>query len=160
MIIALFAVDDAGGMGNNGNMPWPANRDDMKWFRSTTQDQVVVMGRRSWESPDMPKPLPKRHNVVFTHNFFENQQVEQIRGDVVSGLNYIQERHSDKNVFVIGGPAILKQARPIIEQALITKITGEYPCDTRINLSEFLSEMKFIEEIDLGSCKVEKYERI
>ena len=47
MIAALFAVDEVFGMGHQGRLSWPSNSDDMKWFKTTTQNQIVVMGRKT-----------------------------------------------------------------------------------------------------------------
>lgn len=160
MIAALFAVDDNGGMGNNGCMPWPHNPDDMKWFKTTTQGHVVVMGRKSWESSDMPKPLPKRHNVVFTNNFIDRPDIEQIKGDVCEGLKYLEKQYPEQTIFVIGGPNLLMQAAPVIKRAYITRITGEYFCDTTLDLNKFLDEFTLVNTLDLKSCIVEEYEAI
>ncbi len=157
MIAAVFAVDDIGGMGWDGSMPWPHNKDDMKWFKTITQNQIVVMGKKSWESPDMPKPLPGRHNVVFTNNFFECDDIEQIRGDVCEALSSIKKSNRRKNVFVIGGPNLLLQSRPVLEKIYLTRIPGEYLNDTSIDLETFLSGMTLKQTINLGSCKVEEY---
>ena len=161
MIIALFAVDDNGGMGNQGNIPWPTVKEDMKWFKETTQGQVVVMGKKSWHSPDMPKPLPKRHNVVFTNEFMDDQpDIDQIMGDVGEGLKRIEEMYPDNDIFVIGGANLLMQARHVIDRAFITRIPGEYICDTVINLNDFLEDFVHTNSLDLETCTVELYERI
>lgn len=157
MIAGLFAVDNAGGMGVNGHMPWPVNKDDMKWFKTTTQNQIVVMGKKTWESQDMPKPLPGRHNVVFTNNFFDCDAIEQIKGDVCEALNSIKKGNKKTNIFVIGGPNILMQSRPVLEKVYITRIPGEYLSDTVIDLDAFLSGMKLHQTLNLGSCTVEEY---
>lgn len=159
MITALFAVDEKSGMGKDGALPWPFNKDDMLWFKNKTQGHVVVMGRKTWESADMPKPLPKRHNVVFTNNFFEST-VEQIHGNVCEGLTYIESQHPNQEIFVIGGANLLTQSAPVIKKAYITKISGDYNCDTFINLSKFLDNLKLIAIHNLGSCVVEEYEAI
>lgn len=160
MIIALFAVDERGGLGNNGGMPWPSNKEDMRWFKSTTEGQVVVMGKRSWHSPDMPKPLPKRHNIVVTNEFLDRNDIEQIKGDVVEGLKYAEQQYQNLNIFVIGGANLLMQAKPAINKAFVTRIPGEYICDTVLNMNQFLEGMKLVNIIDLGTCKVEEYETI
>lgn len=160
MIAALFAVDEKGGMGVNGNMPWPANKEDLRWFKTTTEGHVVVMGKRSWHSPDMPKPLPKRHNVIVTNEFMDRSDIEQIRGDVCEGLKYVEEQYKDLTVFVIGGANLLDQARPVIQKAFITRIPGEYICDTILDMNKFLEGFTLVNTVDLGTCKVEEYERI
>lgn len=160
MIVALFAVDAKNGMGNQGTIPWPFNKEDMKWFKETTQNQVVVMGRKSWDSPDMPKPLPKRHNVVFANEIIGDDRITQIRGDVCEGLKWVQDRFPSQEVFVIGGANLLMQAAPVIERAFITRIPEEYICDTFIDLDKFLEGFTLVGTEDLGTCKVEEYERI
>jgi dihydrofolate reductase len=158
MIVALFAVDQAGGMGWKGSLPWPHNKDDMQWFKKTTQNQVVVMGRRTWESPDMPKPLPGRHNILFTNNFIDRDDIEQIKGDVCEALKAVEKTHKGKDIFVIGGQNLLEQSRPVINKVMITKINGEYPCDSYIDLNKFLKDLTLINTINLGSCLVEEFQ--
>lgn len=157
MIAALFAVDSIGGMGWKGSMPWPQNRDDMKWFKSITQDQIVVMGRKTWESPDMPSPLPGRFNVLFTNKFLDRDDIEQIKGDVCEALKSLKNNNRRKNIFIIGGPNLLLQSKPVLDRMYITRIQGEYLSDTNIDLQGFLQGMKLHQTVNLGSCIVEEY---
>lgn len=157
MIAGLFAVDAVGGMGWKGSMPWPNNPDDMKWFKATTQNQIVVMGKKTWDSPDMPTPLPGRINVVFTNNFFDCDEIEQIRGDVCEALKSLKQHNKRKNIFVIGGPNLLEQSRPVLDRVYVTRIPGEYLNDTHINIDQFLEGMKLHQTVNLGSCFVEEY---
>ena len=154
MITALFAVDDVGGMGFKGQLSWPHNKDDMTWFKTQTQNQIVVMGRRTWDSPDMPKPLPGRLNVVF---FFDADDVEQVRGDVCEALRALKRHQKKKKIFVIGGPNLLLQSKPVLEKVFVTRIKGEFINDTYINIDEFLEGMTLVNTINLGSCIVEEY---
>jgi len=66
VIRAILACDDNWGIGKNGTLPWPHNPADQKWFKECTINSTVVMGKTTWDDPDMPKPLPKRRNVVIT----------------------------------------------------------------------------------------------
>lgn len=160
MIIGLFAVDELGGMGQGGNMPWPFNKEDITWFKETTDGQVVVMGKKSWHSPDMPKPLPKRVNVIFTNEFMDREDIIQIRGDVCEGLLTIEKKFPEKDIFVIGGANLLVQARPYLDKAYITKIPGKYESDVKIDVDEFVSEFKLVQIKNLNTCTVEIYEAI
>lgn len=160
MIIALFAVDQLGGMGFDGSMPWPRNREDMQWFKSVTEEQVVVMGRKTWDSKDMPVPLPKRLNVLITNNFLDREDVIQVRGDIPASLVELQDRYPDNDIFVIGGPNILMQAIPVVEYAYITRIPGEYMNDVTLDLKEFLEHFVLRNVKNLETCKIEEYEAI
>lgn len=143
-------------------MPWPPNKEDFKWFRETTLNQVVVMGKTTWNSPDMPKPLPKRFNVVFTNSPAEVSTGADIvfSGKVDEILKFMDLEYEYKNVFVIGGVNILLQAKPALQKLYITRIPGTYESDTQINLPSFLEGFILTNTRDLGSCKVEEYEAI
>ena len=58
-----MAVDDKGGISKDNSMPWPRNSNDLKWFKKHTINQVVIMGRNTWEDPFMPTPLISRVNI-------------------------------------------------------------------------------------------------
>jgi dihydrofolate reductase len=108
----------------------------------------------------MIKPLPERVNVVITNNFINREDIDQFKGDVCEGILKSYERYPKKNLFVIGGADILMQAKPVLECAYITRIPGDYMCDTHINLPDFLSDFKLTNTQDLKTCIVELYERI
>ena len=158
MIIALFAVDEAGGVGNNGTMPWPTIKEDLQWFRETTLNQVVVMGKKSWHSPDMPKPLPKRENIVITNNPIDGVICQG--GNIPFTLKALDCRYPLNDIFVIGGVNILLQAKPALNKLYITRIPGVHEADTQIDLDKFLNGFILINTKDLGTCKVEEYEAI
>ncbi|HXJ58484.1 MAG TPA: dihydrofolate reductase [Verrucomicrobiae bacterium] len=52
-------------IGQANRIPWHLP-EDFKWFKKMTMGQVVVMGRRTFES--IGKPLPHRLNLVLTRN--------------------------------------------------------------------------------------------
>lgn len=159
MITAIFAVDDSGGMGYEGSMPWPRNKEDMMWFKETTQGETVVMGKQTWNSTDMPVPLPGRVNALITNNFLDREDIVQLRGDVPTALLHLQTKHDLKQIFIIGGPNILMQALPVIEKAYITRIPGEYTNDTFINLDAFLQDFTLVSTKILNTCEIEEYTR-
>ena len=57
MIKAIMATDDKGGVSKGKSMPWPKNSNDLQWFKKNTLNQVVIMGRLTWEDPLIPTPL-------------------------------------------------------------------------------------------------------
>lgn len=160
MIIAIFAVDEENGMGLDGSMPWPSNKEDMLWFKTTTTNHVVVMGKKTWNSKGMPKPLPNRINVVFTHKKLNNPNAQFISGNVCEQLKLLETQYSDKNIFVIGGSEILIQARPVIDKVFITKIPGNYYCDIILNVDQFVEGFTLVNRKDLTSCSIEEYIKI
>jgi dihydrofolate reductase len=160
MITAIFAIDDDFGIGDQGSIPWPNNKEDMRWFRDVTTSQIVVMGRKTWDSPDMPKPLPGRHNVVFTNQMIVSEGITQIKGNVCEGIQYLHKQYPENDIFVIGGADLLMQAKPVIECVFVTRIPGSYFCDTTIDFEEFITGFRLLKTRDLGTCIVETYETI
>jgi dihydrofolate reductase len=137
MINAIFAVDFNGGMGFNGSLPWPHNAEDLQHFKTLTTGQVVVCGRKTWDDPKMPKPLPNRTVYVATHR--PVTYAMPFSGDIKEKLLAIEQQHPDKKIFVIGGVELLQESRPLLDRIYVTHIKGSYRSDTRIFVKEFLA---------------------
>ena len=73
-LIAALAVDRVIGMENA--MPWnlPA---DLAWFKRTTLNKPVVMGRLTWES--IGRPLPGRKNIVISRQPGTDDRVQWVK---------------------------------------------------------------------------------
>lgn len=148
MIKAILACDEAGGVSKDGTLPWPNNKTDMQWFRENTRSHIVVMGSTTWEDPHMPRPLPKRINVLATsrrHDYPGAQ--EYINGDLVSEIKRIESEYPSLITWIIGGPKIVEQTLGIIDEFYLSKIPGEYDCDTFLPLKkiETLFEIDYTE---------------
>lgn len=156
MIKAVFAIDSNGGIGYNNRMPWPSNSADLKWFKTVTSGKVVVMGRKTWESSDMPKPLPNRLNVVFSSSDTPIPTALVASGDVKSCLCKLDEMN-DNDIIVIGGANLLEQAASVLEEVHVTRIPGSYECDTFVNLDKIIGHLTLDSITDLGTCVVEHY---
>jgi dihydrofolate reductase len=137
MINAIFAVDFNGGMGFNGTLPWPHNAEDLQQFKTLTTGHVVVCGRKTWDDPKMPKPLPDRTVYVATHR--PVAYATPISGDIKENLLKIEASHPGRKIFVIGGSALLEEAQPLLDRIYVTHIKGTYRSDTRIYVKEFLT---------------------
>src|SRR5687768_10893559 len=60
---AIAAMSRNRVIGRDGEIPWHLP-EDFKWFKRVTMGQVVVLGRKTFES--LGKPLPGRRNYVLT----------------------------------------------------------------------------------------------
>lgn len=138
MINAIFAADTFGGMGFQGTLPWPHNSTDLRHFQQLTKGGIVVMGRRTYDDPKMPKPLQDR-TVYVVSNYMIADSVHQIKGDIVSEILKIEQAHPDQTVWVIGGADILEQCESIYDRIYLTHIKGAFRADTKINLKSLLS---------------------
>lgn len=152
MIRAILACDNQGGISKDGTMPWPRNAADLAHFKKTTTGAMVVMGRKTWEAADMPSPLPNRTNIVVTRNTeFQLNEAHVISDNVTSRLTSLAKSNT---VFVIGGATLVNQLMDQIEVFHLTRITGDYNCDTFIDLDAL--EEHFVK---LDSVEIDKMTR-
>ncbi len=142
MICTIFSTDQVGTFGNRGTLPWSINSEDMDWFRAHTLNQVVVMGRNTWDDPKMRKPLPDRINCVITNQPIAYPQVRKISGDYISQIKNLQQLYPQKNIFVIGGPKIIMECKDLIDYAYVTHRKGAAFSDVRIDLKAFMTGMR------------------
>jgi dihydrofolate reductase len=137
MIKAILACDDTGGVANNGTLPWPNNSTDLKWFKENTAGHIVVMGSTTWKDPHMPRPLPKRTNVLVTSKPDEFVGADYyLNGDLDLSIKQFADNHPNLITWIIGGPSIINQTLSIIDEFYLSRIPGDYQCDTHLNLQE------------------------
>ena len=153
MIKAILACDDQGGVSKDGTLPWPHNSTDLKWFKSNTVNDIVVMGSTTREDPDMPRPFPKRTNVLVTTRKDDYPGADMyITGDLNSEVEHIGYINEGVTTWVIGGPNIVEQTLGVIEEFYISRIPGEYDCDTFLPLKkiESLFERTWVDDTNDG----------
>lgn len=147
MIRAILACDNQGGIARNGVMPWPKNSQDLSHFQTLTKPHTVVMGRQTWEAPDMPSPLSGRTNIVVTRN---SNYVAP--GAIVVSNNIIDNIKSlaaNDIVYIIGGSNLFHQLIDVISVLHLTRITGNWKCDTHLDLGLINSQFEQIDSITI-----------
>jgi dihydrofolate reductase len=149
MIKAILACDDTGGVSRDGTLPWPNNPKDLKWFKDCTAGHIVIMGSTTWDDPHMPRPLPKRKNYLITTRKDDYPGADgYIKGELTSSIAKIAEDHPGIITWVIGGPNIIEQSLGVIDEFYLSRIPGDYDCDTHLPLKkiESLFELSWEEE--------------
>ncbi len=115
----ILAADNDWAIGKDGGL-LAHIPEDMKFFRETTKNSIVVMGRKTWDS--FPKkPLPDRENCVISHTVTALEGA-RVFSSVEDFLKYAQDK---EKIFVIGGGEIYRQLLPYCDEAFITRI---YEC--------------------------------
>lgn len=100
----MAALSENHVIGIDGHLPWHLPN-DLKRFKQLTIGEHVVMGRKTFDS--IGKALPRRHNIVLTHDpHFVAPGVE-----VVHQVDEILHRDYER-VFVIGGEEIFRAFLP------------------------------------------------
>lgn len=145
MICTIFATDQMGTFGNRGTLPWPMHKEDMDWFKENTVNQIVVMGRRTWDDPKMKKPLLDRVNCVITNQpLTEYPTVRKLSGDYKKSLRELESLFPNKKIFILGGPNLIMDCKDLIDYAYVTHRKGAAFSDVRIDLRSFLTGMRII----------------
>ena len=149
MIKAILACDANGGVSKDGTLPWPHNSTDLKWFKENTAGHVVVMGSTTWEDPHMPRPLPKRANVLVTTRKDDYPGADgYISGNLNAELKELEETCPGLIIWAIGGPNMIEQCLGVIDEFYLSRIPGDYNCDTHLPMRkiESLFKVKWEEE--------------
>lgn len=64
----IVALDNKNGISKDNKIPWYI-KEDLKFFKQKTLNNIVLMGRETYDSlPDNYKPLKNRFNIVLTRN--------------------------------------------------------------------------------------------
>lgn len=133
---AILACDNQGGIGLNNELPWEHSGADMKWFRENTANDIVVMGRKTWESIGF-HPLPKRINVVISTQEFGGPDLI-VSGDVGEIIEGIKEKYPNKDIWFIGGANVYEQAHTYCDNIYLTQFEESYKCDAFVDVKEML----------------------
>lgn len=134
----IVACDTKGGIGYNNTLPWSKIEGDLPRFKHLTANQVVVMGRNTWES--LPKkPLICRLNFVVT-----SQKLVLPPGAIqVPNLNHFTVY---KDAWLIGGADLINSSWYMIGEVHLTKTLTEYTCDRYIELLYLEQNFNMISE--------------
>lgn len=124
----IAAVDENWGIGFKNNL-LVSIPNDMKFFRETTKNSVVIMGRKTLESFPGGNPLKNRVNIVLTSNKNYKKDGAVIANSVDDVFKYVKE-YPNKDVYVIGGGKIYKTFLPYCDEGYITKIYHLFDADT------------------------------
>ena len=139
----IVAIDTKNGIGKDGMLPWDLIG-DLKHFREVTsvtrspkKKNVVVMGRKTWDSiPQEYRPLPDRINIVLTQNrglqLPEGVLKAESFNQVLKMENNEQLKNSIETIFVIGGQRVYAEAMKYeeCEKLYVTHIHNDFDCDT------------------------------
>jgi len=122
-ISIIVAASNNNVIGVDNCIPWhiPA---DLKFFKSMTENKVVIMGRKSWESlPEKHRPLRNRLNVVITRNKDYIADGGIVAYDLESLFKaFKNSSNDDDEIFVIGGGEIYKDSFPYADKLYLTRV--------------------------------------
>lgn len=135
IISCIVAVAKNNVIGKDNNIPWylPA---DLKYFKNTTLNHHVIMGRNCYES--IGKPLPKRTNVIITRDAYFISSNCLVARSIPEALHMAHE-NGEEEVFIIGGGQIYEQTADLWNRLYITEV------DLEVDGDVFFPEVNYAE---------------
>ncbi|NLP26140.1 MAG: dihydrofolate reductase [Clostridiales bacterium] len=124
----IVAVTKNWGIGCRGNLLFNIP-EDMKFFRETTLNKIVIMGHNTLKSMPNGKPLKDRVNIVISADNSLEIDGAIVCNSVSETLEKVKDYNTD-DVFVIGGQTVYEQFLDYCKIALITKIEESIDADT------------------------------
>ena len=147
MFNMIAAVSQNGIIGINDTIPWKCKA-DMQYFKKTTMNNIVVMGRKTYDSlfnfmkDKTEEPLPGRTKFVLTRNP-ETMKVDHPTifpiGEMEPG-QFVKQVNSlhNKEVFVIGGSQIYKHFLGYYDRIYLTRIQCNYTPENKNDTVHYL----------------------
>lgn len=111
-------------IGRDNNLIWHIS-DDLKRFKSLTTGHPVIMGRRTYES--LPKrPLPKRRNIVLTHDQNFHPDGVEVAHSIQQVFDLVKDEDES---FVMGGATLYQQFLPFVQRLYVTWVYRDFEAD-------------------------------
>lgn len=150
-------MDNKRGIGKENKIPWHI-KEDLVHLKTLTKDQVVILGRKTYESmawyyDRSGRPMPGRKYLVVTHDKSYKPTRENII--VVSSLEEaLNLSENEKEVFINGGGQVFKEVieKGLADRLYLTVVEGDFGADA---FFPAISNFKTIseEEADNGEYK-------
>lgn len=152
MIITLVAaVDERGGIGRNGRMPWRLS-DDLKHFRALTLGHHVLMGRKTYAT--VAGKLPGRRLLVLSGDPAFRAEDALVYADFDAAVAAAEA--GEDELFVIGGAQVFARAIPLARRFYLTRVYAIADCD--VFFPEFdISQWKLAARQDFAASEKNDY---
>ena len=123
-MIALIAARSKNNViGRNGKIPWSIPG-EQKQFRELTTGNIVVMGRKTFES--IGHLLPNRHNIILTRN----KNFCQDGAEVVHSPEQLLDMHRGEIIWVCGGANVYSLLLRACRKLYFSEIFGKFEGDS------------------------------
>ncbi|MDO4976434.1 MAG: dihydrofolate reductase [Eubacteriales bacterium] len=124
---------------------------DMKNFAQMTTGHVIVMGRKTLESFPNGLPLPKRTNIVLTHQADYDGHGAIVVHDEEE-MKKVLAQYDDDEIFIVGGQSIYTMFLPYCKNAYVTKLDYAYEADTWMPDLDQDENWKLVEKSEEQTC--------
>lgn len=141
----IVAVDQKGGFGKKGKIPWHFP-EDFKHFKEVTKDSICIMGRRTYqdmlemivdrriekgekkEDIVIDSILPNRKCMVLSRSLTDAEGAEVFPS--LRAATQSLDADEKREVFILGGEKVFIEALPYVNKIYVTIVKGDtYDCD-------------------------------
>jgi dihydrofolate reductase len=120
----IVAIAQNNAIGRDNDLLWHIS-DDLKRFKALTSGHTVIMGRNTWNS--LPRrPLPKRRNIVLTHDTVFCDEGAEVAHSISQVIDMVRD---EDEAFIIGGAAIYRQFLPFVSRMYVTWVWQDFHAD-------------------------------
>jgi dihydrofolate reductase len=119
---AIVAMSENRVIGYQNRIPWHLP-EDFRWFKKMTTGNIVVMGRKTFES--IGRPLPDRTTWVLSRSGFVYPGVRTLRS-----LDEIDLTGDSRDIFISGGAQLYVEALPRCAELYLTLVKRVVEGDT------------------------------
>lgn len=114
-------------IGDKGRLPWHFPS-DLKFFKQTTLDQAVLMGRTTYDAilAQFGRPLPRRRHLIVSRDAAYHPAGTEVFATIPAALAAVPP---GADVFVAGGAQVYAQTLPLADTVLLTHIDAEITGD-------------------------------
>ena len=123
MISLIVAYDKNFGIGKDNTLAWKLS-EDLENFKKITENNYIVMGRKTFES--IGRALPNRKNIILTRDKDYKQDKCLIIHSIEEVLNFAKSK-PHYEIFIIGGAEIYKQFLDNADRLYITEVDTQTP---------------------------------
>jgi len=146
-LTSIVAVNRDGVIGCRNSLPWRV-KSDLAFFRAQTSGNIVLMGRRTFDS--LGRCLPKRYNVVLSKNFnlFPDDESCVLRCGVADGLIAVEAAPKIyEQAYIIGGSTMYEQFDTLVDRYLITVV------DKQVDDGDAFFDISVLDRSDLWDVR-------
>ena len=123
-ISIIVAIAQNNAIGKDNDLIWHIS-DDLKRFKALTSGHTVIMGRNTWNS--LPRrPLPKRRNIVLTHDDTFAEEGAEVAHSLQQVLEMVRD---EEEAFIMGGTAVYRQFLPFVNHIYVTWVWQDFDAD-------------------------------
>lgn len=109
-------------IGTNGTLPWNNLKSDMLNFKKLTSHNIVIMGRKTWESiPSKFRPLSNRLNVILSRSLTLSHK-NCVCIPTLELLEKFIYSHTQSKIFIIGGKFLFEHFSKVCHKMYVTVV--------------------------------------